>query len=600
MTSPRSHAPLRLVVDRQRHGRPSPPRRARRPWRPRQPRRHRDRRRAPARLRPGRPQQLLRRTLGGRPVTWSSRGLLRRTRHPPAASTTRSSGSTGTGRTVTTASGLVLGYDRLVLATGSTPFVPPIDGPRRARVLRVPHHRRPRGHRRRGRDGAERVGAWWSAAACSAWRRPTPCRTLGLETHVVEFAPRLMPVQLDDGGAPTLPPPHRGASASRSTLDAPPRRSISDGTRPTALTFDGHRPARRPTSWCSPPASGPGDDLARAADLAVGERGGIVVDDALATDGSGGAGHRRVRARRRPGLRAGRSRATRWPGSSPPTSTPPARGADARATASCAPTCRPSSSCWASAWPTWAIVHGTPTPTPSCGTTRCGGHYRRLDVDERRAGSWPPCSSATPRRTPRSSTTSAAAMRPATIRGRCSSAPGPPTMRRSPTTPIPHRWSARARTCCRGAIDDAITDGGRTVADLKGATRAGSGCGGCVPLRRADPADRTRAPRRGRGRLAVRALRPRSGRAVRPDPGPRPPVVRRGPRAATARAPAAARSAARRSPRSSPRLDTGPHPRRRAGRAPGHQRPLPRQPPAGRHLLGRPPHPRAARSPRRS
>src|SRR5207248_11323434 len=32
------------------------------------------------------------------------------------------------GRTVTSASGLVTPYDALVLATGSTPFVPPIDG----------------------------------------------------------------------------------------------------------------------------------------------------------------------------------------------------------------------------------------------------------------------------------------------------------------------------------------------------------------------------------------------------------------------------------------------------------------------------------------
>ena len=43
-----------------------------------------------------------------------------------------------------------------------------------------------------------------SAAACSAWRRPTPCKSLGLETHVVEFAPRLMGVQVDDGGGAAL------------------------------------------------------------------------------------------------------------------------------------------------------------------------------------------------------------------------------------------------------------------------------------------------------------------------------------------------------------------------------------------------------------
>jgi len=39
------------------------------------------------------------------------------------------------------ASGLSLEYDRVVLATGSYPFVPPITGARSSRLLRLPHHR---------------------------------------------------------------------------------------------------------------------------------------------------------------------------------------------------------------------------------------------------------------------------------------------------------------------------------------------------------------------------------------------------------------------------------------------------------------------------
>ncbi len=40
----------------------------------------------------------------------------------------------------------------------------------------------------------------WSAAVCSAWRAAGALKGLGLDAHIVEFAPRLMPVQVDEGG----------------------------------------------------------------------------------------------------------------------------------------------------------------------------------------------------------------------------------------------------------------------------------------------------------------------------------------------------------------------------------------------------------------
>ena len=104
-----------------------------------------------------------------------------------------------TGHTVTTASGLELGYDRLVLATGSTPFVPPIEGSDGPGCFVY-----------RTIDDLEAI----AAAAASApngrgvvvgggllgLEAANALQNLGLETHVVEFAPRLMPAQLDDGG----------------------------------------------------------------------------------------------------------------------------------------------------------------------------------------------------------------------------------------------------------------------------------------------------------------------------------------------------------------------------------------------------------------
>ncbi len=56
--------------------------------------------------------------------------------------------------------------------------------------LEAIRERAPGATRRRGR----------SAAGCSAWRPRTRWRQLGLETHVVELAPRLMAVQVDDAG----------------------------------------------------------------------------------------------------------------------------------------------------------------------------------------------------------------------------------------------------------------------------------------------------------------------------------------------------------------------------------------------------------------
>ena len=80
-------------------------------------------------------------------------------------------------RVVTTSAGERIGYDALVLATGSYPFVPPIPGKRPRPLLRLPHARRPRrdparpsaaaarGGRHRRRRRAARPGGGQRAAA---------------------------------------------------------------------------------------------------------------------------------------------------------------------------------------------------------------------------------------------------------------------------------------------------------------------------------------------------------------------------------------------------------------------------------------------------
>lgn len=99
---------------------------------------------------------------------------------------------------VITAEGRV-GYDQLILATGSYPFVPSIEGASGNAQLvyrtldDLDAIRAAAGSARRG---VVVGGGLLGLEAANA------LKSLGLEAHVVEFAPRLMPVQLDaEGGA---------------------------------------------------------------------------------------------------------------------------------------------------------------------------------------------------------------------------------------------------------------------------------------------------------------------------------------------------------------------------------------------------------------
>ncbi|MFR9723154.1 nitrite reductase large subunit NirB [Streptomyces sp. MS19] len=177
-------------------------------------------------------------------------------------------------RTVTTASGLAVAYDTLVLATGSYAFVPPVPG-RDADgcfVYRTVEDVRAISERARTvRAGVVVGGGLLGLEAAGA------LTGLGLETHVVEFAPRLMAVQVDEGGGAALRRAveglgvvvHTGVGGQEITTDtagAVTGIALSDGSSVAAglVVFSaGVRPR---------------DALAREAGLDVGERGGIVVD----------------------------------------------------------------------------------------------------------------------------------------------------------------------------------------------------------------------------------------------------------------------------------------------------------------------------------
>jgi len=178
------------------------------------------------------------------------------------------------GRSVTLASGEVLAYDKLVLATGSSPFVPPVPGRERAdcfvyRTIEDLEAMRECGAR--SRTGVV-IGGGLLGLECAK-----ALRDLGLQAHVVEFAPRLMAVQVDDPGARVL----RGrieelgvtVHTGKNTL------AIVDGEAGThRMQFaDGSHLDTDMIVFSA--GIRPRDELARLCELALGPRGGVAIDD---------------------------------------------------------------------------------------------------------------------------------------------------------------------------------------------------------------------------------------------------------------------------------------------------------------------------------
>jgi len=177
-------------------------------------------------------------------------------------------------RSVTTADGEVLPYDKLVLATGSSPFVPPVPGRDRHDCFVYRTIEDLEAMKACGARSASGVviGGGLLGLECAK-----ALLDLGLRTHVVEFAPRLMAVQVDDGGGRILRERiealgvqvHTGRNTVQITDGATARHRLvfADGTHLEAdmVVFSaGIRPR---------------DELARQCVLAVGPRGGVAVDD---------------------------------------------------------------------------------------------------------------------------------------------------------------------------------------------------------------------------------------------------------------------------------------------------------------------------------
>ncbi|MGP3979885.1 nitrite reductase large subunit NirB [Streptomyces sp. KR80] len=182
-------------------------------------------------------------------------------------------------RTVTSRAGLVIEYDTLVLATGSYPFVPPVPGKDATGcfvyrtiedLLAIEEYAK------NATTGAVVGGGLLGLEAAGA------LKGLGLETHIVEFAPRLMPVQVDEGGGAALRRTiedmgltvHTGVGSKEITTG-------DDGSVAGMALSDGSTLATDLVVFSA--GVRPRDQLARDCGLEVGERGGITVDERCLT-----------------------------------------------------------------------------------------------------------------------------------------------------------------------------------------------------------------------------------------------------------------------------------------------------------------------------
>ncbi len=178
---------------------------------------------------------------------------------------------------IQTHTGLKIEYDKLILATGSSAFVPPVPGVEKEGVFVY-----------RTIEDLDAIISYSKGATRAAvigggllgLEAAKATLDLGLETHVIEFAPRLMPRQLDAAGAGML---KRKMEALGIQIHLNKNTTQFDGVfSVNGLSFtDGS--ALEVDMVVISAGIRPRDELAKQAGLAVGPRGGIVVNDELQT-----------------------------------------------------------------------------------------------------------------------------------------------------------------------------------------------------------------------------------------------------------------------------------------------------------------------------
>ncbi len=181
-------------------------------------------------------------------------------------------------KTVHSLTGLTLKYDYLVLATGSSAFVPDIPGVEKEGVFvyrTIEDLELIKAYAQNVKAGAVMGGGLLGLEAAKA------LMDLGItETHVIEFAPRLMPRQIDSAGSAMLQSKLKALGLNihlnKSTSH------IAGGHKIEALHFNDESTLAVDMLVISAGIR-PRDELAKLAGLHTGTRGGVIINEKMQT-----------------------------------------------------------------------------------------------------------------------------------------------------------------------------------------------------------------------------------------------------------------------------------------------------------------------------
>ncbi len=181
-------------------------------------------------------------------------------------------------KTVTSDKGVLINYDKLILAMGSSAFVPPIPGHDREGCIAyrtIDDLNEMMATAQTSKVGAVVGGGLLGLEAAKA------LQDLNLDTHVVQFAPRLMAAQLDDGGANLLKSKIEELGVSVHTSKNTTKIVDGDTCKHKMIFADGGELETDMILYSA--GIRPRDEIAAACGLKIADRGGVVINDQCLT-----------------------------------------------------------------------------------------------------------------------------------------------------------------------------------------------------------------------------------------------------------------------------------------------------------------------------
>lgn len=193
-------------------------------------------------------------------------------------------------KTITGQSGTTIPYDKCILATGSYPFVPPIPGKQRPGVFVYRTVEDLQAMLQYARDHHVQAAAVIGGGLLGL-EAAKAVQDMGLESHIIEFAPILMCRQIDQGGHNVLVNKIESmglqvhCNARTEAIVGTDGSVDHESMAPVAgLSFSNEGWSDLSVQMVVVSAGiKPRDELARDMNLKLGERGGVVVNEQLRT-----------------------------------------------------------------------------------------------------------------------------------------------------------------------------------------------------------------------------------------------------------------------------------------------------------------------------